>query len=145
MGTDLFVLGSKTYLLIIDYYSRYVEISRLSHTKSTDIIIRLKSIFARRGIPEILMLDNGPQFSGQAFTSFATTYGFRHITNSPGFPQSNGEAERAVQTVKNLLKKSADPYLALLSYRATHLQSGYSPAELLMGRRLRTTVPTISS
>ncbi|KAK9543151.1 hypothetical protein VZT92_000950 [Zoarces viviparus] len=91
------------------------------------------------------MSNNGPQFSGQAFTSFAALYGFRHVTSSPWFPQSNGEAERAVQTVKNLLKKAGDPYLALLAYRDTPLQSGYSPAKLLMGRRLHTTVPTLPS
>ncbi|KAI3372673.1 hypothetical protein L3Q82_023134 [Scortum barcoo] len=58
---------------------------------------------------------------------------------------SNGEAERAVQTIKNLLKKAADLYLALLAHRSTPLQNGYSPAQLLMGRHLRTTVPTLPS
>ena len=145
LGADLFVLGKETYLLIIDYFSRYVEIAQLSHTKSTDIIVHVKSIFARHGIPEVLISDNGPQFSGQAFTLFAATYGFRHITSSPRFPQSNGEAERAVQTVKSFLKKASDPYLALLAYRATPLRCGYSPAQLLMGRRLRTTVPVLPS
>ena len=125
------------------YSSRYVEIAQLSNTRSTDVIVHLKSIFARHGIPEVLMSDNGPQFSGQVFAGFAASYGFRHVTSSPRFPQSNGEAERAVQTVKNLLKKAADPYLALLAYRATPLQSGYSPAQLLMGGRLGTTVPIL--
>uniref|UniRef100_A0A3Q3ISC0 Integrase catalytic domain-containing protein n=1 Tax=Monopterus albus TaxID=43700 RepID=A0A3Q3ISC0_MONAL len=143
LGTDLFVLKGKTYLVVVDYFSRYVEVAQLSNTKSTDIIVQLKSIFARHGIPEELMSDNGPQFSGQDFTQFADTYGFRHITSSPKFPQSNGEAGCAVQTAKGLLKKASDPYL--LAYRTTPLQSGFSPAQLLMGRRLRTTVPTLPS
>ena len=108
LGADLFELGGKTYLLVVDYFSRYIEIALLSHTRSTDIITHLKSIFARHGIPEVMMSDNGPQFSGQAFALFAAAYGFRHVTSSPRFPQSNGEAERAVQTVKNLLKKADD-------------------------------------
>ena len=55
--------------------------------------------------------------------------------------QSNGEAERAVRTMKDLWKKSSDPFLALLAYRTTPLESGSSPAELLMGRQLRSRVP----
>ena len=73
---------------------------------------------------------------------FAALYNFRHITSSPHYPQSNGLAERMVKTAKSLLAKSADPYLALLSYRATPLPwCGLSPAELLMGRRLQTDIP----
>ena len=75
------------------------------------------------------------------FGKFAEQFGFQHAFSSPRFPQSDGEAERAVQTVKNLLKKSINPYLALPTYRTTPLQSGSSPAQLLMGRKLRTTVP----
>ncbi|XP_014829957.1 PREDICTED: probable fructose-2,6-bisphosphatase TIGAR A, partial [Poecilia mexicana] len=62
-------------------------------------------------------------------------YDFRHVTSSPYFAQSNGEAERAVKMVKSLLKKNTDPYKALLAYRVTPLNQGPSPAELLMGRR----------
>ncbi|PFX23508.1 hypothetical protein AWC38_SpisGene11947 [Stylophora pistillata] len=62
----------------------------------------------------------------------------------PHSPQANGEAERAVQTIKNLLKKAQDPYKALLNYRNTPLDGiNLSPAQLLMGRRLKTSLPTM--
>ena len=101
-----------------------------------------KSIFAQRGIPEVLISDNGPQYSSHEYADFARSYQFKHVTSSPYYAQSNGEAERAVGTVKSLLKKYSDPYLALLSYRSTPLQNGYSPSELLMSRTLRSTIPT---
>ena len=63
-------------------------------------------------------------------------------TSSPRYREANEEAERAEKTVKSLLKKEPDPYMALLAYRATPLQLGYSPSELLMGRKLQTIVPT---
>ena len=73
---------------------------------------------------------------------FAVLYNFRHITSSPHYPKSKGLAVRMVKTAKSLLAKSADPYLVLLSYRATPLPwCGLSPAELLMGRRLQTDIP----
>ena len=133
------------YLLVIDYYSRYIEIAKLTSTTSKDIINHLKSIFSRHGIPERLISDNGPQYSSREFAEFSRLYGFDHITSSPLYPQANGEVERAVSTVKSLIGKSEDPYLAMLSYRATPLEHGYSPAELLMGRKLRTTLPTAKS
>ena len=70
---------------------------------------------------------------------FATSYGFKHRTSSPRYPQSNGQVERAVQTIKNLLRKSDDPFLSLLVYRSTPLQwCDKSPAELCKGRQLNT-------
>ena len=85
------------------------------------------------------MLANDPQFSADLSHQFAEKYGFVYVTSSPRYPQSNGEAERAV---KMLLKKNWDPYIALLNYRALPLQNGESPAELLMGRKQRTRLRT---
>ena len=104
------------------------------------MINHLKAIFVRHGIPETVISDNGPQFSSAEFAKFAEDWGFTHITSSPKRPQSNREAERMVQTTRNLLTKSDDPYEAPLAYRATPLEN-----ELCMGRRLRTTLPTTPS
>ena len=145
IGTDLFEWQQKHYLIVVDYYSRYIEISQLARTTAEEVVKHTKSIFARHGIPEIVISDNGPQYSSEVYASFAKTYHFRHITSSPYYAQANGEAERAVGTIKRLLQKSGDPYLALLSYRTTPLQNGFSPSELLMCRMLRTTVPSTRS
>ena len=83
------------------------------------------------------MSDNGPQYSSEQFTEFASHYGFTHITSSPKYPQSNGAAKRAVQTIKDILKRNkmqnGNMYMAMLANRLTPLENGLSPAELLMG------------
>ena len=137
VGCDLFQFNNATYLLVVDYFSRYIEIAPLGKDLSSEkVITHLRSIFAHHGIAEELRSYNGLQFSSNAFAKFSDTYGFKHTTSSPHFPQSNGEAERAVQTIKGLLQKAADPYLALLAYHSTLLQHGWSPGELSMGRKL---------
>ena len=140
VASDLFQLNGKTYLLVADYFSRYMEVQTLATTTSASVICALKAIFARHGVPSVLVSDNGPQYNSTEMQEFAALYNFKHITSSPHYPQSNGLAERMVKTAKSLLAKSADPYMALLSYRATPLPCGLSPAELLMGRRLQTDI-----
>ncbi|UYV75322.1 hypothetical protein LAZ67_12003488 [Cordylochernes scorpioides] len=110
---------------------------------TASVVVRsCKSIFARHGIPETVVSDNGTQFgAAREFANFARQYGFQHVTSSPRFPQSNGMAEAGVKIAKLILKKNQDPSLGLLEYRSTPLENGYSPAELLMGRKLRTTLP----
>ena len=109
----------------------------------------MKSIFGRQGIPYTLISDYGPQFACAEFKNFADYYGFDHVTSSSYYAQSNGKSEKGVQIVKGMWKKCleehSDPYLALLAYRAAPLQSGQSPAKLLMGRPLRTRLPVILS
>ena len=126
----------------MDYFSRFIETQKINSTTSSSIIGALKLIFARHGIPDPVVTDNGPQYSSNEFQSFAKSYSFSHVTSSPYYPRANGEVERAIRTLQNLLKDVKDPYLALMSYRATPLPwYNLSPAQLLMGRRIRTVVP----
>ncbi|UYV74578.1 K02A2.6-like [Cordylochernes scorpioides] len=126
----------------------YPEISLLQNLTAQDVISHLKSIFARHGTPETVRSDNGPQFQkvlGSEFSKFSKEWSFKHITSSPKFPQSNGFIEAIIKNIKQSFKKEEDCYLTLQAYRTMPLESGYSPAELLMGRRFRTSVPAIES
>ncbi|UYV80838.1 K02A2.6-like [Cordylochernes scorpioides] len=148
VGMDLFHYEGSEYLVVVDYFSRFIEVVRLTKLPSEAVVDLCKAIFARHGIPDIVISDNGPQFrpsTTSAFTKFASEVGFRHITSSPKHPQSNGQAEAAVKIVKSLMKKNKDLVLALMEYRATPLANGLSPAELLFGRKIRTMVPCSSS
>ena len=136
-------------MIIVDYYSRYFEVAQLSSTTSTCVITHAKSIFSRHGIPKCVKSDNGPQYSSQEYAKFAKQWGFKHVTSSPHYPQSNGLAERTVQTVKNILRKAdasgADPYLSILEYRNAPVDSIASPAQMLRSRRLRSTLPCVDA
>ena len=146
LNSDLFEFKGHQYQLISDQYSKFPVIRKLTSTSSQAIVTHLKSIFAEHGIPAQLVTDNGPHYSAKEFQDFTESYGVEHITSSPHYPQANGSSERMVQTVENLLKKcdeeGGDPYLGLLSYRATpidhHLKS---PAELLTNRKFKTLLP----
>ena len=109
MAADLFQLKGKSYLVVVDYYSKYVEIRTLSSTTSTAVVASLKAIFSRHGIPVTFVSDNGPQFNSEEMRIFAKEYGFQHTTSSPYYPKSNGQAERTIRTVKHLLGNSTDP------------------------------------
>ena len=142
VSSDLFQLKGAHYIVVVDYFSRYPEVTKLSATTSNHIIEALKKIFSRHGVPETVVSDNGPQYASREFSDFAKAYDFRHITSSPHYAQSNGHAQRAVKTVKKPLYEAEDPYMALLTYRSAPFPwCGLSPAQLLMGRQLRANMP----
>ncbi|KAK7098352.1 uncharacterized protein [Littorina saxatilis] len=147
LGTDLFRLHGYEYLLLTDYYSKYFIVRKLAGDATSNTVIRaLKQMFSEHGIPSKLISDNGPQFSSDAFVTFAREWAFDHITSSPRYPRSNGMSERHVQTVKDALQKASqartDPDLALLCLRTTPLSSSIpSPLEILTGRKARSNMP----
>ena len=146
VAADLCQLEGRTLLVISDYYSNFIEVARVTAITARSIIKELKAVFARFGIPDILVTDNGPQFASSEFSVFARTWEFKHVTSSPTYAQSNGKAENAVKTVKHLFKKCKDSgqseYLALLDWRNTPTAGiGTSPAQKRMGRRCKTLLP----
>ena len=144
IGTDLLQYKKSTYMVVVDYYSRWICVETLSDTTSSEAVItKLKGLFATYGIPDTVVSDNGPQYKSETFANFASSWGFSHITTNPYHPQENGMAERAVQEAKKILSQK-DPEIALLNYRATpHTATKVSPAKALLGRELKTRVPVL--
>ncbi|KAK7107196.1 hypothetical protein V1264_015153 [Littorina saxatilis] len=100
LGADLCSRHGRDFLVVTDYYSRWLEVRQLHSTTSTAVINKFRLIFATYGIPEVIVSDNGPQFQCRQFKDFAEEYDFEHRTSSPGFPQANGEAEAGVKVLQ---------------------------------------------
>lgn len=150
VGADLCDFYGRTLLVVSDYYSNFIEVENVTRANTNGVAKALKAMFARYGVPDILISDNGPQFSSSEFATFAKKWGFEHITSSPHYPQSNGKAENAVKTVKRLFTKCRDTgqseFLALLDWRNTPSEGiGTSPSQRFLGRRCRTLLPISGS
>lgn len=146
IGADLCEFNGCTLLVVGDYYSNYIEVENLHKPTSSGVIKVVKTLFARYGVPDTVISDNGPQFASKEFSSFASTWGFVHTTSSPCYPQANGKAENAVKTVKRLFKKcrqsGQSEFLALLDWRNTPSEGlGSSPAQRFLGRRCKALLP----
>ena len=135
------------YLIVVDAKSKWMEVLPMSSTTTATTLRVLRFLFSLHGLPEEIVSDNGPQFVSQEMKDFLKSNGIRQCLSSPCHPASNGEAERAVRTFKDAMKVrkneqgSTAEKLArfLLGYRTTpHTATGCIPAEILMGRRLRT-------
>ena len=96
------------YLVIVDAYSKWPEIFRTRSTTTSSTLDILLEVCARYGNPRTIVSDNGTQFVSAAFKQFCIQHGIKHLTTAPYHPQSNGQAERFVDTFKRGLKKLAE-------------------------------------
>ena len=149
---DFAELEKKYYMIVVDAHSKWLEVIPMNSTTTVKTISELRKLFARFGLPEVVVSDNGSQFISTEFDNFLRCNGVKHVRSAPYHPATNGEAERNVQTFKKALKKhmlsaekdkSVDMDRALQSflftYRTTaHATTGSSPAELMFKRPLRT-------
>ena len=91
IGTDLYKHEGKQFLVVIYYYSRFPEIAFMSSITSDAVINKLKHLFARWGVPDEILSDNGPQFSSDQFRKFSQEYDFKYTITSPYYPQANSK------------------------------------------------------
>ena len=108
IATDIFHFEGDSYLLLVDYTSRYPIICKLTSMTAQHVLRHLKVIFSKYGWPDTIVSNNGPYYMAEVFTKTMQEYSVNHITSSPHYPQSNGLAEKFVQTVKNLFYKARE-------------------------------------
>lgn len=142
----------KTFLLLIDTYSKWLEAEIVPSMNSDTIIKTMRRMFASQGLPDVLISDNGRTFTSEEFNLFLKKNGIRHLYTPPYHPASNGQIERAVQTFKNKLKKLANCSISWSEKLAKTLYflrtvpnscTNKTPAEMLNGRKYRTAVSAL--
>ena len=154
---DFLEIQGQMFLLVVDGYSKWLEVFPMSSTTAKATISVLRSLFARYGLPVKIVSDNGPQFIADEFKMFLQMNGIEHTLCPPYHPASNGQAEICVQTFKRMFKKM-DPSIPLdqkvanilFSFRNTpHTTTGKTPGELFLKRaprtRLSLTKPSLQS
>lgn len=139
-------------LVVVYYYSRWLEAILMKKTDAQHVIKSMEAIFRTHGLPEALRSDNGPSFASKEFEGFLEYLRISHKKGVPYWPQSTGEVERGNETILKIVliarleekdwSKALENFL--FQYRVTpHTVSGVSPAELLMGRKPRDKLPRV--
>ena len=140
------------FLIVIDAYSKWIEVYPTSSTSATATTEKLRQAFANHGLHEMVVSDNGSGFSGEEFADFMVRNGILHVKTAPSHPSSTGLVERSVRIFKEGTKKlegfggTVHTRLSrfLLACRSTpQTTTGVTSAELLLNRRLRTRLDLI--
>ena len=135
------------FLIVVDSHSKWPEVITMPRTSTAATVSALRKIFYRFGVPHTLVTDNGSQFTSSQFADFCRRNAIVHIRSPPYHPQSNGQAERFVDTFKRAFQKmkgegtleeNIDTFL--LTYRTTpnpQTPNAKSPAEVMFQRKIR--------
>ena len=153
ISLDYFSEGHHHYLSVVDRFTAWLIIYHFpTQATSEKLISKCREIFTSYGAPEILDSDGGPQFSAHEFQKFLSDWGIKHRLSSVDYPQSNGRAELAVKSAKRIILQNTNPdgslnndqaARAILQQRNTPLRDiGLSPAQLLLHRQLKDSIPT---
>ena len=117
-------MNNQTFLIIVDAHSKWIEAFKMNSTTATATIEVLRTTFARYGLFESIISDNGPQFCSSEFAQFCLTNCIHHVRVPSYHPLSNGLAKCAVQTFKNGFKEMSErktfSFFLLLYYSSNH-------------------------
>ena len=146
LGTDLFEVNGKNYLVIADYHSKFPIVEQMNSQSSRAVADSTKKVFSLFGNPNTIICDNGGCFIGSEYREMIDELGIVLITSSPKHAKSHGFIEAMVQIAQSLIRKSPKATSeALLAYRTTPLGPGMlSPAELLFNRKIGHRLPVRS-
>ena len=132
-------------LIVVDSHSKYIEAEVVKNVSSEETVECLTTIFSRHGLPDTIVSDNATSFKSSKFEEFIHNNSLNHITSPPYSPSSNGQAERGVRVIKDLMKKNSTGSFRtrlsniLLFYRSKpHSVTGISPCEALNNRKYKT-------
>lgn len=141
-----------TFLVICDYYSRFVKAIEMKGTTALKTIEALESVFAEHTYPETIRSDNGPPFSSEEFHNYCIRRNIRLIRVIPYWPQMNGLVEKNNQGILRALRIAkalkTDWRVAVTDYlhmynTTPHAMTGKAPLELLTGRPVKDLLPSL--
>lgn len=154
---DFCKIENTTILVIVDTFSKWIEAKIMKTTTAKVLNESLRSFFSTFGLPTQIVSDNGPPFTSKEFIEFCTNSGIQVLKSPPYHPESNGSAERAVQTVKSSLKKYLlDPKMKqkswdfklnnfLLKYRTTpSTTTETAPANIIFSFKPKTLLDIVN-
>lgn len=140
-------IEGNNFLILIDSYSKWLEVCRTKLITTERTVQLLRPIFARLGVPLTIVSDNATSFTSFEFQKFCEVNGIVHVTSPAYHPESNGQAENSVKTFKMGLKKMLDDPLnrgrnvdklieqfLYINRNTQHMVSGETPSKLMFGR-----------
>lgn len=136
---DFYSFDNNTFLILVDTYSKWLEVEIMNRTHAKATIDKLRKMFAVFGLPTEIVSDNGPPFNSHEFTQFCKSNGIKLTHSPPTHPQSNGEGEVSVRVAKQSLKKM------LIDERSKNVPITLKVTNFLLKYRLTPTTVTDKS
>jgi transposase InsO family protein len=141
--------GNRYILVITDYLTKWCDAYPMADMRAeTCANLLVKEFICRFGIPEVLHSDQGTQFESDLWHEMCRLLGIRKTRTSPYHPQGDGQSERMMKSLADLLAKTTNenpvdwdlrlPF-ALAAYRSSvHSATGETPNRLMLGREVIT-------